>query len=85
MEESILDVELVHGPTTGDNQSQHSLDDGLDDNDGAEGLIVVHPGALGEPLDDLMSLVPVQRVFLLELVLEDPLVGDDIGPRRLRN
>jgi hypothetical protein len=28
-----------------------------------------------------MSLVSVKRAVLLELVLEDPLVGDDIGSR----
>jgi hypothetical protein len=32
-----------------------------------------------------MSLIPVKRAIRLELVLEDPLVGDDIGPRRPRN
>jgi hypothetical protein len=42
-------------------------------------------GALGEPLEDPTSLVPVQRAIHLEFVLEDPLVGDDIGPRRPRN
>jgi hypothetical protein len=41
MEEGVLDVELVHRPTPGDSQSQHSLDgDRLDD--GVEDLIVVH-------------------------------------------
>jgi hypothetical protein len=56
MEEDVLDVELVHGPTPGDNQSQHSLDGGRLD-DGAEGLVVVHPRALSEPPEDSMSLV----------------------------
>jgi hypothetical protein len=32
-----------------------------------------------------MSLIPVQRAIGLKLVLEDPLVGDDIAPRRPRN
>jgi hypothetical protein len=84
MEEDVLDVELVHEPTPGDSQSQHSSDGGRLD-DGVEGLIVVHPRALSEPSEDLTSLVPVNRVICLELVLEDLLVGDDIGPRRLRN
>jgi hypothetical protein len=43
MEKGILDVELVHGPTPGDSQSQHSSNSGRLDN-GAEGLIVVHSG-----------------------------------------
>jgi hypothetical protein len=82
--EGVLDIELVHGPTPGDSQDQHSLDGGRL-YDGAEGLIVVHPEALSEPPEDPVSLVPVKRVIRLELVLEDPLVGDNIGPRRPRN
>jgi hypothetical protein len=80
MEEGILDIELEHRPTQGDSKSHHSLDgDKLDDGD--EGLIVVHPGVLSEPPEDPTSLVPVKRAICLELVLKDPLVGDDIGPR----
>jgi hypothetical protein len=48
VEEGILDVELVHRPAPRDRQSQHSPDSGRLD-DGAEGLIVVHPWALSEP------------------------------------
>jgi hypothetical protein len=84
VEEGVLDVELVYGPTLRDSQSWHSPDLGRLD-DGAEGLIVVHPRALSEPPEDPTSLVPVKRATLLELVLEDPLAGDDIGPRRSRN
>jgi hypothetical protein len=32
-----------------------------------------------------MSHVPVNRIIRLELVLEDPLAIDDIGPRTSRN
>jgi hypothetical protein len=53
--------------------------------DGAEGLIVVHPGALSEAPEDPTSIVPINRAIRLELMLEDSLAGDDIGPRRLRN
>jgi hypothetical protein len=84
VEEGVLDVELVNGSIPGDRQSQHSPDGGRLDN-GAEGLIVVHPGPLSELPEDPTSLVPVKRVVRLELVLEDPLASDDIGPRRLRN
>jgi hypothetical protein len=56
-EEDVLDIELVHGATTRDNQSQHSSDGGRFD-DGVEGLSVVHPEALGEPPEDPTSLVP---------------------------
>jgi hypothetical protein len=62
MEEGVLDIELMHGPTPGDNQSQHSPDSGrLDDR--VEGLIVVHPGALSEALKDLTSLLPIKRAI----------------------
>jgi hypothetical protein len=84
VEEGVLGIELVHGSTPEDSQSQHSPDGGrLDDR--AEGLVVVHPETLSEPSDDPMSLVPVKRIISLELVLKDSLVGDDIGPRRPRN
>jgi hypothetical protein len=84
MEEGVLDVELVHEPNPGDSQSQHSPDGGRLD-DGAEGLIVVNLRVLSEPPEDPTSLVSVKRAIRLQLVLEDPLVGDDIGPKRLRN
>jgi hypothetical protein len=58
VEEDILDVELVHGPTPGDSQSQHNLDGGRLD-DGAEGLIIVHPRALSEASEDPTSLVSI--------------------------
>jgi hypothetical protein len=48
MEEGVLDVELVHGPTPRDSQSQHSPDGGRLDGE-AKGLIVVHPRALNDP------------------------------------
>jgi hypothetical protein len=84
LEEGVLDIELVHRPTPRDSQSQHSPDGGRFD-DGAEGIIIVHPRALSQLPKDPASLVLVKRAIRLELVLEDPLAGDDIGPRRPRN
>jgi hypothetical protein len=40
---------------------------------------------LSEPPEDPTSLLLVKRVVRIELVFEDPLAGDDIGPRRPRN
>jgi hypothetical protein len=37
---------------------------------------------LGEPPENPMSIVSVQRTICLELVLEDPLISHHIGPRR---
>jgi hypothetical protein len=68
VEEGVLDVELVHGPTLGDSQSQHNPDGGRLD-DGAEGLIVVHPEALSEPPEDPTSLVPSALSLCLRIHL----------------
>jgi hypothetical protein len=84
VEEGVLDVKLVHGPSPRDSQSQHSPNGGRLD-DGVEGLVIVHPGTLSEPRKGPTSLVQIKRAISLEFVLEDPLVGDDNGPRRLRN
>ena len=80
VEEGVLDVQLVHRPAPGDGEGQHSADDG-GLHDGAESLIVVHTGALGEPPEDPTSLVPVQRTICLQLVLKDPLASHHIGSR----
>jgi hypothetical protein len=68
VEEGVLDVELVHGPTPGDSQSQHSLDGGRLD-DGAEGLVTVHPGALSEALEDPRSRKPSTLSLRLKIHL----------------
>lgn len=47
--------------------------------DEAEGLIVVHPEALSEASKGPTSLVAIQSTIVLELVTEDPLVGDHVG------
>jgi hypothetical protein len=57
VEEDVLDVELVHGPTSRDSQSQHSLNGGGLDN-GVEGLIVVHPKGSNEPCTIVESHPP---------------------------
>jgi hypothetical protein len=62
VEEGVLYVELVHEPAPGDSQSQHIPDRGRLD-DGAEGLVVVHPGTLSEPPKDPTSLVTVKRAI----------------------
>jgi hypothetical protein len=79
MEECVLDIELVHMPTSEDNQSQHSLNGGML-NDGAKGLIIVHLGGTKSTPKKPMILVSVHRAICLELVLEDALVCHHIGP-----
>jgi hypothetical protein len=51
----------------------------------AEILIVVDDGLLGEVTKDPASLVPFQRAVEVELVLENPFAGDDVGANRTRN
>jgi hypothetical protein len=79
VEEGVLDVELVHGPTPRDSQSQHSPDgDRLDDR--AEGLIVIHSGALSEPSENPTSLVSVKRAIRLSLCLKIHLSVTTLAP-----
>jgi hypothetical protein len=51
----------------------------------AEGLIVVDAGPLGEAVKNPASLVPFQGAVGVELVLEDPFAGDDVGANRTRD
>jgi hypothetical protein len=69
VEEGILDIELVHGPTPGDSQSQHSMDSGRL-NDGAEGLVIVHLGALSEPQRTQQALYRFGEPSALSLYLK---------------
>lgn len=81
MEEGILHIQLVNWPIAGDRQAEDGADCGRLD-DGAEDLVEVDAGALGEAAKDPASLVPIQTAVGLELVAEDPLAGDDIGSMR---
>jgi hypothetical protein len=67
MEESFLDVELVHEPTPREHQSEHSADDG-GFHHGTESLIEVHARALGEHPEDPTCLVPIKRPVNLKPV-----------------
>jgi hypothetical protein len=46
---------------------------------GAESLIIIDAGMLREPVKNQASLVPLECPISLELVLEYPLTGDNIG------
>jgi hypothetical protein len=80
MEEGILDVQLVDRLVLGEDEGEDSRNGGeLDDE--AEGLDVVHSEAMSEASKDPTGLVVIQGVVRLELVAEDPFVGDNIGTR----
>jgi hypothetical protein len=78
MEEGILDVELMDRPVPGEGEGEDDTDGGEVD-DKAEGLIIVHSGALGEASKDLAGLVAVEGAVRSQLVAKEPLVGDHIG------
>jgi hypothetical protein len=71
MEEGVLDIQLVHRPTSRKGQSQNGADGGRLHHK-AKSIIIVHNEALGETSEDPMCLVPVQSTIYLKLVLEDP-------------
>jgi hypothetical protein len=81
VQERILYIELMNGPRAGDGQGEHRADDVRLDHR-PESLIVVDAGPLGEAAKNLASLVPFQGTVRVELVPEDPIVGDDVGANR---
>jgi hypothetical protein len=48
---------------------------------GARGLVVVHFETLSKAPMDPTSLILIQGIINLEVMLEDPLVGDHVGAR----
>jgi hypothetical protein len=79
MEEGILDVKLVHRPTPRDNQGQHNPNGGRLD-DGAKGLIVVHPGALSESQKTQRALYRSREPSALSLFLKIHLSVEEPSP-----
>jgi hypothetical protein len=84
MQEHILHIDLVNRAGAGDGQGEHGADRGQLDHR-VEDLIVVDVESLGEVAKNLVSLVPVQGAVGIELVIENPLAGDDIGTNRTRD
>jgi hypothetical protein len=74
----------VNRPGAGDDQGEHSADHGRLDHQ-AKGLIVVDARLLDEAVKNPVSLVPVQGVIGIELVLKNPLIGDDVGANGTRD
>jgi hypothetical protein len=81
VEEGILHIELVNRPTARESQGEHCAD-GSRLHHWTECLIEVNTGPLGETSKNPSGLVPLKGAIRLEFVLEDPLAGDNIGPRR---
>ena len=81
VKKGILHVQLVDRPLTRSSDAEDDPNRGRLD-DGAERLVVVDAVSLGEAADNPMSPMTSQRDVGVELVLEDPLAGDDVGARR---
>jgi hypothetical protein len=84
VQERVLYIELMNGQGAGGGQGEHRADGGRLGHR-VEGLIVVNAGPLGEAAKNPASLVPFQGAVGVELVLEDPFVGDDVGANRTRD
>lgn len=80
MKEYIFDVHLVDCPIPGEGEGEDGLNGG-GLGDAVEGLVAVHFRAPSEAPKDPTDLVPIQGVIGLELVAEDPLADDQVGPR----
>jgi hypothetical protein len=81
MEEGILDVEQMDRSVPREGEGEDGVNGGELDV-GAEGLVVVHSGALGEAPKDPMGLVAVERAVQGQLVVKEPLASD---PKRHSN
>lgn len=84
MEKCVLDVQLMNRPVAGDRKAENSVDGSRLD-DGAESFVEVDAGTLGKAAKHPAGLVPVEGAVGLELVLEEPLAGDDVGATWTRN
>lgn len=84
VEERIFDVKLVDMPLPGGGQMKNSVDAGRLDH-GRECLVEVNAGMLHEATNDSAGFATIETAVWIELVAEKPLVGDDIGARRLRH
>lgn len=78
VQECILDVELMNRPASSRRKMQHRANGGWLDHR-REGLMEVNPGSLREPADNPSCFASLERTIWVELVLEEPLAGDDIG------
>jgi hypothetical protein len=77
MKECILDIQLSKTPTSGDRQRQKEPNGGRLDNR-TEGVLIVKPMTLFEPLGNKTSFVALDRTVSMFLHLEDPLRVNDV-------
>jgi hypothetical protein len=71
MQESVLDVELMNRPSTGDGNAEDDMNRGRFD-DRAESLVIVNAGLLREPANHPPCLVSSKTTIGAKLMLVDP-------------
>ena len=84
VEESILDVKLMNRPGAGSGDGENSTDGRRLDH-WTEGLVIVDAVLLGEAANYPARFIASQSAVGVELVLEDPFAGDNIGAWRARD
>ena len=84
VKKSVLHIQLMYRPGARGGDAEDGPDGGRFDNR-AERLVVVDAVPLREATNNPSSFMTSQRAINIILVLEDPLVGDDVGTRRSRN
>jgi hypothetical protein len=84
VQKHVLHIKLMNRPGAGDGQEEHGANRGRLDHR-VVGLIVVDVGSLDEIAKDPTSLVPLQRAVRVELVLKNPLAGDNVEAKRARD
>jgi hypothetical protein len=84
MEKGVGDVHLVNRPAARHGELEHGADGPGLDNRG-EGLSEINAGSLTKATNDPSRLMPIKSSIWIELVLEDPLPGDDVGMAWSRN
>jgi hypothetical protein len=85
VEEGVLDVVLASLPFKGERDGEDDTDRGQFDNQ-TKCLIEVNTLLLRETAKHPACFIAAERAIRLQLLVKDPLAGDDVGvPRRRRN
>ena len=80
VQEGVGNVQLMHGPGSGDGQLKHGADRARFDNQG-KSVGEVHARALPKAPKHPTNFVALESVVRTSLVPKDPLARDDVGTR----
>lgn len=84
VQESILNIELVKAPTTGEGKRKHQMDSGMLDNR-TESFSIINTKLLFKPFGDQARFVSINCTVSPMFELEYPLAIDQVAARRRRN